>query len=212
MIYDWRNFLTKWSKEILEFDEFRKAFSAEVITSGWFGYPGASEEEINMVETRLGILLPPSYREFLQVTNGWPWGGFFVERMLSTREIEWYAKDNQDGIDIWVASQETDPTDEEYFVYNDTQIEGYFRARYLQTALQICAIYDDNVFLLNPQVVTSTGEWEAWFFAPWLPGARRSRSFWDLMQEEYKIFLYLRSSIYEKKGDFYYLKSEQITS
>ncbi|WP_179154982.1 hypothetical protein [Microbispora sp. GKU 823] len=27
-------------------------------------------------------------------------------------------------------------------------------------------------------------DWEAWFLAPWLPGAHRHRSFWDPMKDE----------------------------
>ncbi|MER6977287.1 hypothetical protein [Streptomyces carpinensis] len=45
-----------------------------------------------------------------------------------------------------------------------------------------------DVYLLNPCVVTSDGEWEAWYLAHWLPGAVRYRSFWDLMNDEYKSF------------------------
>ncbi|HEY3110361.1 MAG TPA: hypothetical protein VGL23_16490 [Chloroflexota bacterium] len=42
-------------------------------------------------------------------------------------------------------------------------------------------------------MVTPEGEWEAWFFANWYPGASRYRSFWELMQAEHASFLELRS-------------------
>ena len=48
------------------------------------------------------------------------------------------------------------------------------------------------MYLLNPMVVTPEGEWEAWMFAHWLPGARRYRSFWELMGGEYRMFLRVR--------------------
>lgn len=32
------------------------------------------------------------------------------------------------------------------------------------------------------RVVDGDGEWEAWFFAAWMPGARRYRSFHDMIQ------------------------------
>jgi HEAT repeat protein len=54
--------------------------------------------------------------------------------------------------------------------------------------LQISAIGDAAVYLLNPQVITKNGEWEAWFFANWLPGAHRYRSFQELMQGQYTSF------------------------
>lgn len=46
-----------------------------------------------------------------------------------------------------------------------------------------------GLYLLNPRIVTAEGEWEAWFFAHWLPGANRYRSFWELMQGEYQNFV-----------------------
>lgn len=56
-----------------------------------------------------------------------------------------------------------------------------FDVRYLSTAIQISEV-DDGVLLLNPAIVTPEGEWEAWFFANWLPGALRSPSFFELIQ------------------------------
>ncbi len=77
------------------------------------------------------------------------------------------------------------PTEEEYRTYDEQQVA--LRDEYLQTAL---ALSDDNdgVVLLNPRTVSDDGEWEAWFFASWIPGAYRYRSFWDLMQGEYESF------------------------
>jgi len=34
-------------------------------------YPAASEEDIAAAEARLGLRFPPSYRQFLLITNGW---------------------------------------------------------------------------------------------------------------------------------------------
>jgi hypothetical protein len=40
-------------------------------------------------------------------------------------------------------------------------------------------------------VVTPEKEWEAWFFANWLPGAARYRSFREMMKAERESFLRL---------------------
>lgn len=40
------------------------------------------------------------------------------------------------------------------------------------------------VYLLCPDVRTPAGEWEAWYFANWLPGATRYRSFKQLLCSE----------------------------
>jgi cell wall assembly regulator SMI1 len=43
----------------------------EVKASLWLGRPPASDSQISQAEERLGIALPPSYRTFLRVSNGW---------------------------------------------------------------------------------------------------------------------------------------------
>jgi hypothetical protein len=45
------------------------------------------------------------------------------------------------------------------------------------------------MYLLNPEVVGADGEWEAFFFAHWVPGVRRFPSFWALMLAEQEDFL-----------------------
>jgi hypothetical protein len=44
---------------------------------GW-GFPPASEERIAAMEERLGRRVSPSYREFLEVGDGWRHAGGFV--------------------------------------------------------------------------------------------------------------------------------------
>src|SRR5260370_1627387 len=51
----------------------------------------------------------------------------------------------------------------------------------------------DGVYLLNPQAVAPDGEWEAWFFANWVPGARRYPSFAHLLLRDYAAFRKLQN-------------------
>ena len=73
-------------------------------------------------------------------------------------------------------------------MYGETQDSVRFRVEYLESALEVSDIGDSAIFLLNPKVVTPDGEWEAWFFGNWLPGASRYRSFAELMEAEYQTF------------------------
>jgi len=153
--------------------------------------------------------LPPSYRAFLATTNGWREAGFFIHRLWPVQEIGWYAARHQDLIDAWMSGAEyygppPPVPDEEYFVYGDQQ--AALRDEYLQTALEISEDTGDGVCLLNPKVVFPDGEWEAWFFAHWIPGAHRYRSFWDLMQAERERFLYIRAHNYMRAGSTYQRK------
>jgi hypothetical protein len=188
--YDWRVLLTEWSAALLESNDLNDEPPPEAIKNGWLGYPGATEEQIRLAEERLGVRLPPSYRAFLKVTNGWPQITTFIYKMWSAEEIDWFRVRNEEWATIWNENNYEIP-DEEYFVYDDNQSPD-FRTEYLLTALEISDRGDSCIFLLNPQVVTPEGEWEAWFFANWMPGARRYRSFREMMQAEYKSFLSLR--------------------
>jgi hypothetical protein len=53
-----------------------------------------------------------------------------------------------------------------------------------------------SVLLLNPEVVTPDGEWEAWYYASWRPGASRYRSFAELMIEELEMFRKVRAELW----------------
>jgi hypothetical protein len=194
MLFNWQDFLAQWSQELLASRTVRERLSAEVIAASWLGYPGATEAQLAQAEARLGILFPPSYREFLKVTNGWREAGYFIHKLWSTEEIEWHAVRHQDLIDAWLeGSGGPHPVpDEEYFVYGEGQTD--FREEYLQTALEISEDdpRGDGVYLLNPQIVTPEGEWEAWFFAAWNEGATRYRSFWEMLHAEREDFLHMR--------------------
>lgn len=100
--FDWPGFLRAWSAEVLAMPNVAVDLAPEVVATGWLGYPGASEAQLSRVEARLGLRLPPSYRAFLQVSNGWRRPGAFVDRLWSTGEVDWFARRHQDWIDAYV--------------------------------------------------------------------------------------------------------------
>ncbi len=190
--FNWHEFLAQWSRTLLT-DEEIKADVLDLLPAGtadaeWLGYTGASEEQIARAEARLGTVLPPSYRAFLLVSNGWHRLTYYIYSLWPVEEIDWFSARNQEAIDDWMENRYL-VADEEYFVYGEGQHETSFRHEYLQTALQISDWSDSAVCLLNPQVVSADGEWEAWFFAAWMEGARRYRSFYDMIRGECHLFL-----------------------
>ena len=184
--FDWRNAIREWSLLRLEMveDEEKAANTSEVIESEWLGYPGATEAQIKTVESRLGTTLPPSYREFLKVTNGIRSLEEYGIRFYSTEEIDWFCVKNQDWIELWTQGIEETPSvpDEIYFSYGEEQDCVDLRNEYMQTALEISSDYDGYIYLLNPRIITEDGEWEAWDFGNKLVGAHRYRSFRDMME------------------------------
>jgi hypothetical protein len=192
MISDWRSFLRNFSKALLADEDIRSKAPPEVVESCWLGFEAASELDIQQAEARLGVRLPPSYRSFLRVSNGWRHVSHFIDRLLPTFEIRWFSENNQDWIDAYVGPSRGLPylSDEEYLVYGDGQDPCKFRVEYLQTTLEISGVGDSAVYLLNPHTITPDGEWEAWSFANWYPGAYRFRSFADLLERDYKSLLH----------------------
>lgn len=186
--FDWENLLKEFSQKLIaDINERRKAeIPSEVIASGWLGYSGAIEEQITQAEARLGTTLPPSYREFLKVTNGWRKSDWTEIQLWSTEEVDWFYVRNQAWIDVWQPYTEERPSvpDAEYFVYDEEQDCVYLRREYLQTALEISSDSGDgDIYLLNPEIITADGEWEAWHFGSKLPGAIRYRSFYKMIQQ-----------------------------
>lgn len=187
-LFDWRHFLTGWSWDLLALEEVRHSVPADVIASGWLGYAGATEAELARIEARLGVTLPPSYRAFLAVSNGWRQAGPFLHRLWSTDDIAWFSG-RRDLIDAYAhglrpvapaspASPSPSPRD------------AQAARAYLQASLEVSdpATGDDAVYLLNPTVVTPEGEWEACFFLSWRDGADRYPSFQALMQARHAWF------------------------
>ncbi|MEB3357086.1 MAG: SMI1/KNR4 family protein [Synechococcales bacterium] len=208
--FDWRRFLENWSREYLACARNTKQLPLEVLETCWLGFPGATEEQIAAAESRLVVKLPPSYREFLKISNGWRQTTPFIYRILAIEEVEWFHVRHPD----WLASftQEFSSfrrseyvnnqlngslsscsiSDAEYFIYGHEQDCSKIRIEYLGTNLEISEKGESSIYLLNPKVIDCRGEWEAWFFGDWLPGADRYSSFQALMEAEYRNFLEMR--------------------
>jgi hypothetical protein len=112
--------------------------------------------------------------------------------MFGTAEVGWYRDRHPELIAATLAGVEDAKKqgfykgrvpDSRYFVYGPKQQAVDVRQEYLPEMLQVSDIGDAEVVLLNPVIRDERGEWEAWWEAPWLPGATRFRSFFELVQE-----------------------------
>lgn len=187
-VEDWQNFLAKWDKEIFDnyddsYTDAYKRWMPEILESRCCLNQGATEEEINLLEERLQTKLPLSYKNFLIASNGFTILNEFC-KLYGTDEIKWFIEENQEWAEIW--DDGYDVSDEAYFQYGEHQNCGLIRGKYMKTALQISWEEDGYVYLLNPKIIDSRNEWEAWDFGSKLPGAYRYRSFWEMMQEVYQ--------------------------
>ncbi|MFE4513559.1 SMI1/KNR4 family protein [Kitasatospora sp. NPDC056783] len=169
--FDWRSFLTRWSEEWAgtygSVDELPAADDATAWHARWLGRAPASGERITAVEERLGHRLPPSYRAFLEVTDGWQHAGGFVYRLAGSGEAHWH----EDAFGL-----------SEYF--GEGELEGMW-AR----ALQLDVESDMTTVLLDPLAVGEDGEWAVYCHKSWAHSEpTRYGSFREFMLDMYREF------------------------
>ncbi|MER7336938.1 SMI1/KNR4 family protein [Streptomyces sp. NPDC000075] len=195
-IHEWEPFLRTWSAER---DAARRAEEPAQPTLGWLGFDPAPQERIAALETRLGAVLPPSYRAFLEVTDGWRWAGEFVEllspadRVGPVRELTAFLHEDltmweREDLDADLDEEDEDEEEEE----GEEQAE-YQSARW-NRAVQISLTGDQTWLLLDPGDVDGDGEWAAYRYSAWSGyGPQRYDSFAALMRAEYQSFRDLRT-------------------
>src|SRR4051794_23137740 len=137
--FNWHLFLQQWSREMLN-SSHGTEFSPDITKSGWLGFDPATEEEISAAERKLRTSLPPSYRDFLAISNGWRRTTHFIERIWGTKEINWFRKKNKDSISAFLQGYSAygsndEVPNEEYFAY-DQWVED-FRPKHFKETLQI---------------------------------------------------------------------------
>ncbi|MBE8474957.1 SMI1/KNR4 family protein [Streptomyces justiciae] len=182
MIEDWRPFLERWSQEWADAQELdapadeRNVADEEPARARWLGFPAASEERIADLEERLGHRLPPSYRTFLAVTDGWRHAGGFVWLLAGTGQVRWH----QDEAGL----SESFPFESENLTPEDELLAGMW-GRALQLDVESDMVY----VLLDPGDVDEDGEWAVYSYASWRASPpERYPSFRAWMEDMYREF------------------------
>src|SRR5262249_17846132 len=101
------------------------------------------------------------YRSFLTESNGFFAPDVFIPELHGTEAVEWFRVKHAD----WAQA------------YRDTY-------PHFGSCLQVSAVGDGAVILLNPKVKTNNGEWQTYFLANWMAGARAHVSFGEFMRNE----------------------------
>ena len=141
----------------------------------------ATEDEIQAAEDRLGLRLPASYRAHLLAAAGLP--GSHDLTLLPVNEIDRFARREAEWLAGWMdgyrsvpgPSMATEP------LADDPADPATMPAEQLGDAIVVSRTADARVLLINPASIDTTGEWEAWDFATWYPGAYRYPSFGRLV-------------------------------
>jgi hypothetical protein len=170
---------------IASWSDFLNEFASSTGAESWPGEQGATEDQLSAAEQKLKTKLPPSYRAFLAASNGWRGASRSIPVLRGVQKIKWFRKEHPDWVEAYTMQGMEPPliSEQDYFNYA-SETSGDFDVTHLGHTLCVSEVGDDAVLLLNPMVVWPDGEWETWFFANWLPGATRYRSFADWMRQE----------------------------
>ncbi|MET9352797.1 SMI1/KNR4 family protein [Streptomyces sp. NPDC006617] len=183
--FDWRPFLVEWSGEwadSLPEGETRSADDTAARWSRWLGFPPADEARVAAAEARLGRRLPPSYRDFLMVSDGWRHAGGFVWLLAGTAEARWH--DDASGL----ADTFEEDLDE------DAGPQEWREAGIWRRGLQLDVESDATYVLMDPEDVDEDGEWAVYTWAGWRAAPpERHANFRAFMREMHREFHRLRA-------------------
>ncbi|APS19106.1 cell wall assembly protein [Streptomyces sp. Tue 6075] len=183
--FTWGPFLRDWSGEWADsatddvpYDRADEAARQD----RWLGFPAAPEERIAALEERLGRRLPPSYREFLAVSDGWRHAGGFITLLAGTAEARWH--DDASGLAAMFEEYlDDDPAPEEL-----RDVEVWRRG------LQLDVESDATHVVLDPEDVDENGEWAVCTWASWrAEPPRRFLDFATFMRDMHQEFHRLRA-------------------
>ncbi len=156
--FAWGPFLRVWSGEwsdSLPDDEPRGEEDETARRERWLGFPPASEERIAAMEQRLGRRMPPSYRAFLAVSDGWRHAGGFVGLLAGTADARWH--DDAAGL----AEMFEEYLDDGAGPEERRDVEIWRRG------LQLDVESDMTHVLLDPGDADKNGEWAVYTWASW---------------------------------------------
>ncbi|MGI8313148.1 SMI1/KNR4 family protein [Saccharopolyspora hattusasensis] len=172
----WRSYLREYSKLHLRAagnaDE-RGGLAAEQVTPRWLGYEPAAEQTVAAAEQRLAVQFPPSFRNFLLTSDGWPGVGDWVDALYSCDNLAWFRDTDEGGTAIDVAEVFFGEPDEEDEDEDDPSPPTVFERSLLVAS-------GEDHWLLDPAKPGVDGEWTAWRYEVKAGELQRFASFAEL--------------------------------
>lgn len=112
---------------------------------------GASIDQINKTQDRLGLVLPKDYCDFISVTDGFKAPSDIHSTFHSIEEIDFF--------------RNAFPDVSQYFTYISVELDR---------SIVVAGKNEEQQFLLIPPL-TNKDEWKYWAFANWIPGEESYR-------------------------------------
>jgi len=163
--WTWEKLLTTASKQAIKNEP--DQFTREQRKGKWIGRSNSTDEAIKAAETRLQIGLPADYVEFLHASNGFSALSSTAPPLLSVESIG-PLKDKVDAQTLAIFKE----------------YPGDDLPQALESSLLISEQMETDMVLLIPPG-KSSGSWQCWFFAHWIPGEIRYPSFRHYFEEAF---------------------------
>ncbi|MFE2761612.1 SMI1/KNR4 family protein [Streptomyces halstedii] len=179
-IDNWQWFLERWNAQWTAVRRLTDSEEAdeEDLTAGGLGFPPAGERRTAALEQRLGTALPPSYRAFLQVSDGWRHAGSSVYLLAGTGDADWH----RDPMGMKALHEEQL---DEGSAPSDVLMAGMW-----ERALRLSLDSDMTDVLLDPGDIDENGEWAVYVYKGWSGEyPERYGSFAAFMREAHRKFV-----------------------
>lgn len=179
-IDNWQWFLERWNAQWTAVRRLTDSEEAdeEDLTAGGLGFPPAGERRTAALEQRLGTALPPSYRAFLQVSDGWRHAGSSVYLLAGTGDADWH----RDPMGMKALHEEQL---DEGSAPSDVLMAGMW-----ERALRLSLDSDMTDVLLDPGDTDENGEWAVYVHKGWSgEHPERYGSFAAFMREAHRKFV-----------------------
>ena len=138
----------------------------------------ATSADLDALAARIGKPLPPSYRAFLEASNGMIYvAPLNVVRMLPASSVVPLTPAEFPGIEVWFAMPDA-------AVPLEPAAGGPLPGQALARAWVISSVEDGDTYFIFPALAGTDGEWPVWFFGPKNPGAYGYRSFGAMLARE----------------------------
>ncbi len=147
-----RKLLEQISIKAIELED--SQFNEKQIIEKWLGKDAATQSDIIILETRLGIELPDDYKLFLKTSNGF--------NATSSIDITFSPTENVDYLKNFKHFKGSLDFYDDIGGFEETALQ-------FKESILIGGIDEEQIFLLLPPV-NNMKKWRYWQFANWIPG------------------------------------------
>lgn len=166
---NWRSLLSELSEVVMGLESYDERmlrhFGVPDLTDAdrearWLGFLPAEESEIAETESRLGVTLPTTLREFYRVSNGWRQISDFIYEIVPVQQLTWIREADPEFCEMADGS------------FDLPGLEYCREENEFAVLRSICLAQkgDATTLLIDPGNLTENGEWIVGAWASWHPG------------------------------------------